>query len=426
MSKFENRTLFYGMSLAGAGTGHVESLRSYVPRLALMHSLTPHKLLVLMCGRFPLEGFALHVHELLKHWEIQTFSAKGGQLRERLEQATGVGLSQASMEKFSDLLSPSGLMRKSDWRFCAHCLAQSEGNYSRLLWDLAPVSACPIHGTSLIAAENCSQPHLRLLPQQRVSLSTVCGVCGALKLSCVQTHAPSASEEEVQKARMVAMLLADDFEREGKASRTSLRTGLSMLVRGAFGDAPVRAALDSGLARASVRGWLLGENRPSLEGLLKLCMRSGADLSELFHGRFTQVRDPHFAKSKPRGYEHSNLDKEAVRAQLLASAASAEPRTSASFARELGIDPSLLRRLFPREVAALVEANTRLRDIRSRTLYQDTVSAYAYAAARLKEKGTTVCGKYVQREAKLPAFSLNSLRRDAMAEGIRLATTATK
>jgi hypothetical protein len=410
MSAHANRTLFYGQQLMGLGGGQVESLRSYVLRLALEHCLTPHKLMEELFERYPLCGRKHNIRDTLATWDIQTQSEYGVEARERFEAATGVALHSASIARFAQVLSPLALMRSGDWLYCPHCLA-----------DVESVVACPIHGTFLLPSGACGEPHLRLPPQCRVSLSTACATCGADGFSCMHTSPIPASQEDVLRARMVEGLLSRGLTAGEIFTAESLRCGLRDLVAGAFNNVPVRASIDSGLARACVRAWLLGENRPSLDGLLKLCIRSGGDLAELVCGRFVQVRDPVYAERKPRPYKRVSFSSEVVRAQLLESAESSAPRTLASFAQELDVDPTTLKRMFTQECAALVAAGARARRIQLDASFNDSVETFKDAALRLGMKGIPLAEKYVQREANLAAFFVNHRRRRALAEGIRLA-----
>jgi hypothetical protein len=100
MSAHANRTLFYGQQLMGLGGGQVESLRSYVLRLALEHCLTPHKLMEELFERYPLCGRKHNIRDTLATWDIQTQSEYGVEARERFEAATGVALHSASIARF--------------------------------------------------------------------------------------------------------------------------------------------------------------------------------------------------------------------------------------------------------------------------------------------------------------------------------------
>lgn len=421
MSKFTNRTLFYGLQLKGAGTGQVESFRSYIPRLAREHSLTPFKLLELLYEKYPMDAIGTSIRSTLTTWDVQTMAEKGALVRERLEAATGVSLDGCSMSRFRGVFSARNLMRKSDWLFCPHCISEDDGMYSRLLWDVQCVNACPHHGTYLLPIDVCGSPQLRLALQSRVNTSTTCSTCGAIGFSCMHLMAEHATAREVHQARVMEELLKMGSMEQERVNADTLRSGLWDLVAGAFDNKATRASLDCGLARGGFSTWLQGSNIPSLSGLLKVCERTGADIAELLRGRFVKVRASSHAVEGPQLIRRTTLDGVAVRARLEAASKSTPPRSLASVARELDVDRKKLRREFPMESTALLEACADALRVKQESAYRDTVEVYKNAALRLKSKGIHVGPRYVQEEARLFTFSRNTDRHEAMMEGIRLA-----
>lgn len=410
---FPTRSLFYSLSLAGAGTGQVESLRSYVQRLARAHCLNPKHLFDLLEERFPFETCKSQSIHALKHWDIQHHSTRGLAFLSKLEMATTVELGQSSLARFGPVVGPSDLLRKK-WVYCPYCLATGE-RYSRLLWDIQAVQACPVHQVRLIEV-GCGAPEeLHLTIPQRVSSACDCLHCGAARFSCNQVSPLPATEQEVWIASTVERMLA--ISPEERLTTERMLSGLRALVDACFDSKPVRAALDSGIARANVHYWLQGKFVPSLPGLLAICSRSGADLAALLQGQFVQVREPRplATTAQPkRQYRKAAFTHDAVRESLLTEARSLMPRSVAALAVLHGTNHKRLRELFPDEVDALVAARNRAMVAKRESAFDSAVAAYSSAVKQLAAMGESINVKTVQHAAGLVAHSLNPVRVDAL------------
>ncbi len=421
MSNFPNRTLFYGLPLKGAGTGQVESFRSYVPRLAREHSLTPFKLFELLYEKYPMGVIGSSIRSTLATWDVQTLAEKGNLVRERLEAATGVSLDGCSMSRFREVFAAQKLMRKSGWLFCPHCISEDDGMYSRLLWDVQSVTACPRHGIYLLPIDACGKPEQRLTLNNRVHSSTACSTCGSVGYSCMNLKTEKATVAEIAQARVMEELLGmGPLTKEGVSLET-MRRGLRELVAGAFDNKPTVASIECRLTRGGFRMWFRGSSVPALSGLLKICERTGADITELLRGRYVQVRSPSHLVKGPNVFRRITLDAAAVRLQLVAAAKSTPPKSLTSVARALDVDTAKLKREFPEESSALLKACADALKAKQASAYQDALNVYKDAALRLRMKGIRVGPNYVQQEARLAAFSRNTDRQMAMKEGMRLA-----
>ena len=416
---FANRSLFYALSLAGAGTGLVECLRSYVQRLALAHCLNPKHLFDLLEQRFPFDTCKSQSIHVLKNWDIQNHSPRGLAFLSKLETATTIALGQSSLARFDSVVGPSDLLRKN-WVYCPHCLAAGD-RYGRLLWDVQAVQACPVHQVRLIEVACGAPEEQHLTIPQRVSSACDCSHCGAAGFSCNQVSPIPATEQEVWLANAVAGMLAIPIEERLTTER--MLTGLRAVVNDCFDGKPVRAALDSGIARANVHYWLQGKFVPSLPGLLAICSRSGADLASLLKGEFVQIREPRpvaLATQSKRQYRKAAFSLEVVRKSLLNEAQRPMPRSVAALAVVHGTNHKRLRALFPDEVDALVAARKEATGAKQEGAFESAVAAYSSAVQRLAATGESINVRTVQQAAGLVAHSLNPVRVRALESAMQL------
>lgn len=428
------RSLFYGLPLEGCGTGEVESLRSYIERLAVAHSFKPRGLLETLFSRYPLGADSFNPIDV-KDWNVHGHSETGLTVLRRLELATLQPLQSATMHRFRHVLSPGHLVRRRLHMYCPECYAQSaEPTHSCLLWELSCVLACPKHGVMLRPVKRCGAPVTDWLPiNRRPAMKSVCNRCGTIGLACVAETPVAATRECVWVAQQAAALIALKDEDVRELTRETLVRGLRKLVNEAFGGRVVDASLTSGLARATVHNWIAGPSRPNLPMLLQLCLCAKADLLALMRGHLqpaTEADTLDFAALPdlaPRTYVRSTASAQAIEAALRDALLGEPVVTIRETCAKLGITTRRARKLFPhlvRELGARFVAHARLEHERR---FQRAVVAYGQAAEELSAEGKVVGAKYVQQRAGLVAFSQNPLRaralQDVLAKRSRTTTT---
>lgn len=429
------RTYFYGMPLAGVGTASVESFRSYVQRLAFMHCLKPLTLFHVLFERFPWEGRMFALDEVIKRWTIQAGGELGGKMRDALRQATGVDISLSAFSTFKHLVADQHLAKLGRCgRYCPLCVAQPDA-YGQLLWETDCVTACPIHRVRLRSALGCGADEADHLKRNEMPrLCNVCTTCGSVGFACVKTEPEPASDAEVWVATQVGQLLAAPPTVCESWTPELLRHGLHALVVAAYGGSVVRATREAGLSRSSVCVWIRGSIRPSFSPLLQLCQHAGADLVELFGGRFVRT-DAIPAAHEPdvecapafvglraprkqvdlfeRPYVPSSYTVDVGEA-LVAASKLAEPPNVKRFAMDIGINVRTCSQKWPEQTALLVEASARYQRKLTQLRFDSDVASYQKIAKELDDEGQLVSAAQLQRGSGLVAFSRNPARVSAM------------
>jgi hypothetical protein len=413
------RSLLYAQSLMGEGTADVESLRSYIQRLALSHSVKPRALLGILLAAFPLVGIDHDLHTLLQHWGVHGSAEIGVQLQERLQKATGISVKVATLGRFSKVLADVNLVRARtrEWFYCPCCVQEGEEPpHGKLLWEVQSVVACPTHRVRLRSTKMCGAgADERLRPSQRPSLSGVCGQCGSVGYRCCAEAPSPASDAEVWIAEQVGRLLALPVDVVSRFSKSTLQVGLEKLVEFQYGS-PVNAALQSGLSRASVWTWVKTDMRPTLPGLMQLCHHAGCDVVSLLGGEFVPLpkTSPVAHRVLRRTYIRTTHTDAQIREMLLLAAEESAPPTLAAFSRRIGLNEDAPRHRFPEESRVLAAAHAAYARSENQRKFDEALAAYSAAADVLTSKGMLVGAKYLQQEAGLVAFSQNEPRVRAM------------
>lgn len=160
------RSYLYRLTPMGVGSANVESLTSYLARLAAAHDISPAVLLTREILPKVREEFRRHdyqaVHDIESTFVYEAHTLNGVGQRSQdwisvVEQLTGVrGLQYLTMGTWRQVFSGAGLLRRRR-AWCPLCLDDSPSSnqpvYEPLIWALNEVSACPIHGCLLV--ERC-------------------------------------------------------------------------------------------------------------------------------------------------------------------------------------------------------------------------------------------------------------------------------
>lgn len=409
------RTLFFPLGLKGVGTGEVESLRSYVERLALAHRLNPTTLLGLLIERSPMcdDPREREAYHLTQYWQLHGASDIGRRLVERLSVATSIDLSSSTLARFGELFSPVGLSnRRGVARYCPLCVVRPSGEelpYGRLLWMVGSCTACPIHRVRLRDTAVCgAAASNRLERHRRPSLEGVCGLCGSIGFQCLAESQPDfATGIEVWKAEQIRKLLSLSPSDVSALSQERFRAGLQVVVDLRFQGQSVKPSLDSGLARSVVWSWIAGKVKPTLGGLLKFCAHAECDLVAMLQGRYQRcARALVDAPEQPqrRAYRRNQLTDDEIRNRILSAALMDQPLSGAQLATSLGVDTKALRTRFKDEYGALMSANKRYKDAASERRYVDYERRLSDAAASLMAQGRAVHRKSLQLEAGITSY----------------------
>jgi len=161
------RSRLYALEPVGVGTAQVESLTSYIARLAEAHSVPLGKLMLKEI--LPLYGRSYLPGNMTVFWTRQARALNGvgewaRDMIKSLEQLTGQGnLRFLSCLPWAEVISARGLLRQQR-AWCPACLAQQrqagETIYEPLLWAFQVITLCPDHHQRLFV--HCPHCHKSL------------------------------------------------------------------------------------------------------------------------------------------------------------------------------------------------------------------------------------------------------------------------
>jgi hypothetical protein len=355
----------------------IESMTSYVARLAAAHLVRPRCLLAFVC--------APPVNYLRALNSMHTSTAA---VVDALESQTGVsGLQFLTLLPWRRVLSSINSLAKMQ-RWCPQCLNEwrSAGTpiYYPLLWCLATARCCIGHACEL--ASRCPNPTC----QQEIALLSTpgrCSACGSWLGGSVTAPSPR-TYEDIWFTDASGWLL-----RRGQALSGPLTSdGLRNFFAGLFGVLghghvdPFRVRL--GLPADMLYRWRAGTSLPSVDMLLTFCARLNVEPQVVLDGGAlpdlsgVDGRGPWHFRAAPRA-ANTRLDCSAARKALqraLEMELSAAPSLS-QVADQLGVSYQLLRYHFPELTRGVCARNTERRALQSAHLERDCLAERRHQGA---------------------------------------------
>jgi transcriptional regulator with XRE-family HTH domain len=284
------RLSLYRLDGLNIGTGYVESLSSFLARLAHKCRVAPwllfHSEVAPRLGRSPPSDIV--------EWN-RPYLVGSGEVTERvcaaLETLTGASkLIGLTLRPLANVVSRESVARRQMW--CPLCLREmaSVGTlYYPLLWRLKAVSACPRHEVAL-AHECCCAGSSTIPRMQRKYFPGICPNCGKLLYASSNLAASAASAGAVAESTAVLNLLADS----GRIARLSrgeilanVMSFLSKASRDAFNDTAAHLAEALGYKKNTIWHWQHGRGLPSLEALARLATMFGVPIADILCGACT-------------------------------------------------------------------------------------------------------------------------------------------
>src|SRR5262249_48949415 len=197
------RSRLYSPEPMGIGTGLVESLASYLARLADSHLVGAADVLVCLAAGVSDRGQSRD-HRIYNLMRLRSRELNGmqqvAQQWSRLvaAQTHRHAIEQLTLLPWRQLLTPRALTHASQW-WCPQCLddwsATGQVVYWPLLWSLRAVSVCPIHGIALEGqCSGCGAAVASLSARGRI------GVCPKCKLWLGYAGRPGGDGQAEQTA----------------------------------------------------------------------------------------------------------------------------------------------------------------------------------------------------------------------------------
>lgn len=377
----------YHLGPVGVGSPMVESLTSYLTRLAEAHSLYLRTLVTdeilprLNQSHLYRDKRPVYDH-LTRFWKQSTTlngtSATSSDWVQALEQLTlRRDLRFLTMLTFADVLSPRGLLRRAQ-AWCPACYEEWRETdwviYQPLLWALEVIQVCPRHGLRLhlrCPYADCGHELSALAPRAQAGYCPQCERwLGNPSPHEGNAQGPGVEEKERQQwvGMVVGELLAAAPDFPSVARREVIATSITTHVQAVMDGNFSAFARHLQVHRRTAWEWGQGLQVPQLDTLLQLCSYFGAspahflmryDLGTAPAQQYASEEKPTIEKPKK---QFRKFETERLRRALEGVLQDEEnpPPSMREVARRLQYDSSHLYKHFPdlcRAIAARYRAH---------------------------------------------------------------------
>lgn len=277
------RSQLYSLEPAGAGTPGMESLTSYVIRLAQEHGLRPGVFIGKLIAPELRPGFVYSdtgsgIRAIWGGNMAQTSVLNGSgrttvSVLEVLEKLMlRDNLRALTVLPWSEVLASKGLLRQVK-AWCPACYQMQHATngvvYDPLLWSFGPVRICPLHRTRLLEqCQHCGRVPSLLKPN---SLPGHCSACGRWLGSPAYESLP---ENELNWQLWVAEVIGDliavgtTFH---SVAQSRVKDVLNLYINHVTGGNINAFARFLDQPETSFHNWVIGKARPRLIQLLEIC-----------------------------------------------------------------------------------------------------------------------------------------------------------
>lgn len=300
-----NTTRLFRLEHQGKGTSAVESLSSYISRLAAEHCVST--------GRLFTEVFTPYLNK----YYLNEISKRGGngfydsahmingnsiaaeQFSTMLNELTGnTNLQELTLLRFAKAIPQRGLLRTVK-AWCPECYEEMKHSkssivYDPLIWSIRVVSICRKH--RLILNELCPGCKRTNLMIDRRSSPGVCSHCNVWLGEAKSEKTDECDYESLSKAKMVERLLESQHIPNKDGVITSLRR---IVIQENSNIAGVARKLS--VPKTTFWTWYKGRNLPPLAEVLRICNKYGINIVDFYSGHLNDDHSPViFAKRKKK------------------------------------------------------------------------------------------------------------------------------
>lgn len=412
--------MLFPIELEGAGTCDVESLASYVYRVAYEHGLYVGEFLRYLNKKATREP-AESVPEYLKIAEMVRNNGSSAVLEAFLEKMTGKLLSQSRLLFMSQDIGRSPNDVVSGFRWCPECMGEwkilGQQPFFKLIWHLSGVTHCPNHRTELISACSfCGCNQTSYIRKRNLGFCQQCGEHLGKRNS--DKPYPGISPSWETKGADIHQFFVDMAQHPATDEFVG---GIWRSLRDLF-DHYWDNGKEAELYRAFPRDeWisLYHKQKPvSFSTARRLCYGLGIDLYTLISGNAihsTQVLSQKWLCELPEGFcerrSRQKRNHDAIQSKLRRYLdSSVRPRPMKEVAAELKVSVGYLEYRYPTAVSALVKRHkamivaqrqrTREKALNSALQYFTDSSYSGYPKSRKQAY------LYLREETGLPKFLL--------------------
>lgn len=360
-NQLNERSILYNIEPIGIGSKYVESLTSYITRIAYEHNITVGDLIKNL--------IALQIN---KKYLIRSSTYGGNRFYDGAKTINGYmensndlvmvmetlifrnDLSILTLDRWRDFIPLRNLLKESlSW--CPECIQSWQSGlkvYYPLVWHIRTVNICLEHNRYLL--EKCQVCHKKVDILRRQMIPGYCSNCFSSLSITASSKKPELHELKWQRfviQNIEDLLTLDTNCTQEQSFRDQILNQLNVIHEEYFSGNLSNFAKFLNIPTSTLRCWLSFKNFPTLESLLLICFKLNIKILDLLFerekidGSIFQINNLMIVKEEKQ--LRKSLDRITIEKnfeQLLIS----EPAISMSAAAsQIGHDKRVLYRNFP-------------------------------------------------------------------------------
>lgn len=401
------RTDLYNVDPIGIGTSYVESLSSYISRIAEIHNLAVSPLLSKVIA--PMLNIDYLKDQLRQgiikdtsHF-INENSPVTIEYCNTLEILTGRhDLRSLTMLNWQGVFSKKLFSRYRKW--CPICLNKMKSNskiiYEPLIWYISDIKKCEVH--EVVLQDQCPNCNRNLPYLHKELMVGYCQYCGSWLGDELVINKETLTEKDIFIFQNYKELLANSSKQPIYPTRTFISNFLNRLMKKLDIKSVAKLANILGLNSATVNSWVKGRRHPSSESLLKIARKIGLTIYEMIYDNNKKL----VLEIKKDSYlqQQKSISISEIEDSLKKEVNSKEPKSLNRISKEYGFYESTAKRNFP----ILCEKVTK--------------NFNSYKEQKVKKRRIEIEEKLIDCLSKETPISLNQFSKD---NGITLKTAKT-
>jgi hypothetical protein len=273
--------------------------------------------------------------------------------------------------------------------------------YDRLLWSVATVSACPIHGIKLVENCGCDPTARRRLIIRPNRIPGICSYCGLKLTSGNLKQIEIADEEQVQRARIVAAFIQDRhlLIYDQRINDGFLRFLKGIIANHTCGKAYRLAQLLS-VGKSKLSEWMTGDHQPIFPQVVDVAQVCNCSIVDVYSGRYEVVKSikPLSASSRMASILSIRAGKKIKESDLEKYIDCKDPIGFGKVAAELNTSEKFLRKYFPEQSKTIVRNYHEKRRLNSKNRLMERIRLYRKIAEQLMRGGIRPNPKLISKE----------------------------
>jgi hypothetical protein len=357
------RSILYNIEPIGLGTGQVESLSSYLIRVAYEHNITVghlfNKMVFPHMNKNYLERSSNYggnrFYEGAK--TINGYMENAIELVGILEKLTSRNdLSNLTLLKLKKFISLRNLLKDS-LAWCPDCIENwisgKKVIYYPLIWLLKPIKICKEHNRFLIDRCHVCNRTVDILRRQMIP-----GYCpNCYSILSIDNERRRINQTEMNweifvYENMEDLLMINPKQIDAQGFKRTFIKKLNFINEEYFKNSIVSFSRYLNTPKSTLRCWLNGINFPSLDNVLKVCFKLNKNILDLLlkskklDANIFQINDKQVINNKTN-HTRKPLNYDVIEKKLIELSTMKTPLSMNSVAKILGRDRRVLYRNFP-------------------------------------------------------------------------------